>query len=406
MEKLLLLLIAGALTPSIAEQTTENSPVVKSKVCLQYMTDLQSSIADEGGEPILGSFAAAPTSVFCLLDYDIVKNSSRPELPQEKCSKVYRFLFDWSAEDMAGHIGRQFHGQTRATMNLDLLQSSLHVYMKPIQRHLLYGDKVNVSISMQVTNDSTTDSDEFLDDTFWTPLTTIDLADHTKRWLDLNVSSQLANSIWEWDSDSNRTIFDIALKFHVDCEQQKKVPLEIINPVVLNPGRNQRKIQTIFQPFLVISVDDTQVKEAIERKHLLSSLPEDPAIIGREYLERGKRSAYHDTVCHLTNFTANFTTLGIHTILKPIVVNVGQCRGSCSAKHAPENFPVINNHARLMVSAVSVHNNKTPLPKVPIEPCCTSIDYFPVYLMIWQPDTLTVRVALYDDFIAKSCACR
>lgn len=69
MEKLLLLLIAGALTPSIAEQTTENSPVVKSKVCLQYMTDLQSSIADEGGEPILGSFAAAPTSVFCLLDY-------------------------------------------------------------------------------------------------------------------------------------------------------------------------------------------------------------------------------------------------------------------------------------------------------------------------------------------------
>lgn len=303
-----------------------------------------------------------------------------------KCSRQYNFIFHWSRDPNS------------TPQNLSLTKAFLRVYVESIDRVIPEGQKVMVNASIKLQAASSSEATNSTPATF---VKRIEVESTSGGWLELNLLEELANI---WDPATNETLFNTTLIFDVDCNQQRKVPLKVVNPVALPVGENQRNRKFPFQPFFVISVNDIRIKTLIERSKNMISV-ETPFLMDETVTERKKRSL--EPLCHMENYVANFSALGLGAfILKPEVVNIRQCKGSCSANYAHQSLLLTTNHARLMASAVSIHENVMPIPNPnpPKVPCCSAVKYAPAYLLMGYPNSIEVN--LFSDFVVTECGCR
>lgn len=271
--------------------------------------------------------------------------------------------------------------------------------MDVINRHVPIDRNASVSVSVKLTLTSTmanvsagNESSFFSDE--WYFLETLNVAVDADGWLEVDISEPLAMG---WDPLLKSGTFDVSLKFDVDCNEQKKVPLKIINPATIEQLA-KRERQLMFQPFLVVYIDDIQIKNVIEADQG-PVLPEDKKI-------RTKRSDNVDQMCQLDDFFVVFSDLKLN-IFYPNEVNIRRCDGNCSLEYANRFPSLATNHARLMINAHTLHN-RDELPLVndvePQLPCCSPVVYSPIYLLSFVGRVLEFR--LYPDFIVEQCGCR
>ena len=329
----------------------------------------------------------------------MVTDKTRPQFvwPHNRCSRVYRFLFEWDDDSK------------------DLTKATIRVYKEVVNR-LIPGFQrnvtgnasvsVNVSISLEFAgSQSELANDSSIVDRTWKFLKTIDVAPYSDSWLELDVADQLEDAC---DLELNQTIVDIVVRFDVDCDQQKKVPIRISNPIAYGHNSSQRQRLMKFEPFFVAFLDDVKIKDKVKNDYISdlgNAYTPDQDIQG----DINKRSLVDEPNCGIEDFMVNFTTLGIVDVIHPIGANIRRCTGGCSLFHFPEISHLSSNHARLLATAYHLHTyytEKASFPVVPQDPCCSAISYFPIYLTIIHPITQKLELRMYDEFIVKNCGCR
>lgn len=318
----------------------------------------------------------------------MVNNRTRNEIRGSSCSKPYEFVFEWSLENR----------------KLPPSAAFLRVHMQSRDNRFPKDSTVAVDVSatLQATDTIAETDDER---TLWTFLKSIDVQKNSSGWLEFNVTQLLFKF---WSSETQQAIVSITLRFDVNCTQNEKIPMKLTNPVAWSVDKARRSKASIFQPFLVISTDDIRIKRVIVKNIFMFSSDEPILSTSDEQPEpeRRKRDT-DDHICRVEDFVVSFSDLGISNILRPLALNVKQCSGSCSINYAHNTLSLTTNHARLMTSAASIHENHTPSsnPSPPKNPCCTPISYHPAYLMIGYPHS-TIEVKLYSEFTVKECGCR
>lgn len=318
--------------------------------------------------------------------------------PHNRCSRVYRFLFEWddNGEDL-----------TKATIRVHKEVVNRLIPGFPNNMSANASVPVNVSISLEFAgSQDELDNDSSIADTrTWKFLKNIDVEPYSDSWLELDVADQLEGVR---DLELNQTILDIVLRFDVDCNQQRKVPIRISNPVAYSVNSSKRQRMMKFEPFFVAFKDDDKIKDKVKKDYtsdLGSMYTPEQDIQGNI----SKRSLVAEPNCQVENFTVNFTTLGILDVLHPKTTNIRRCIGGCTLFHFPEVSHRSSNHARLLATAYHLHTyyaEKASFPVVPKGPCCSALSYFPIYLTINHPTTQTFELRMYDEFIVKSCGCR
>lgn len=322
----------------------------------------------------------------------MVTDQTRPELTtHSSCSRVYRFLFEWDDDS-----------------SKDLTKANIRVYKKVINDLIPENADVPVNVSISLEFAGSRDELANNSDTMsWKFLKTIIVEPNSNSWLELNVADQIEGAC---DLEVNQTIMDIVLRFDVDCDQQTRVPIKIINPVY-NKGR-ERLLK--FEPFFVAFINDAEIKNKV-KKDYISDLGNAYTHTRTRTLDQDdeggkrKRSLVDEPNCQIEDFMVNFTTLGINGIIHPTTTNIRRCTGGCSLLHFPEISHLSSNHARLLATAYHLHTyftEKASFPVVPKDPCCSALSYFPIYLTIIHPITQKLELRMYDEFIVKNCGCR
>ena len=308
-----------------------------------------------------------------------------------KCSSAYRLSFKWDS----GDEDRQF----------PMTKALLRVYKEVLRRHIPTEQNVTVNISMILNFETDRNSTSSYDEESWVPIKTIQVTRNSNDWLELDVTDQLEAV---WDPMLKLGIITIAMKFDVDCKQQTKIPLKIVNPAV--EVRNARKERLLrHQPFLVVFINDENVRKAIEENQRFFS---DDQILSVS--SKNKRDVTKTNGCQLKDFRINFGDLKLNYILSPLVANIKTCTGRCGIQYVRLYPSLGTNYARLMAGA-HVHYLSIPEgekntslyadnPK-PKEPCCSPIAYNPLMLL-----TVTrypvVEQRIFPDFVASRCGCR
>ena len=327
---------------------------------------------------------------------DIVKNQSRAAAGSQKCSTVYWFLFKLDSEP--------------GDRQLSLSNANLRVYLNTIKRHLVENQNVSVGISTIVSLNEI-GSGNFsspIDDT-WVYMRSIEVNSNSDGWLELNITEELG-SVWDPDFTTREPIFNITLKFDVDCKQQKKVPLKITNPATIREFKAKRERQLEHQPFLAVyTTDDEILKMAKTRSYYYSN---DVPVTTDEAEERRKRNAQTtvNSTCHIDDFTVRFSDLYLHHILWPETVKIQRCVGSCAYKYIHSASSLTTNHARILITShllYQIHRSNNPNTTIaePLLPCCTPVKYRPIFL-ITAVGYYSFESNLYLDFIVEQCGCR
>lgn len=305
-------------------------------------------------------------------------NRIREVIRGSSCSKSYQFLFNWSLEK------RQ----------LPPSDAFLRVYMQSHDNHFESNTvAVRVSVKLQVTGSGTDSTTSETDET-WTFLRIINVERNSSSWLEFNIEELLDQF---WDPVSKQAIIVVTLKFDVNnCKRNDEVPMKLLHPIALRLNKASR---WEFQPILLISTDNMDIKRAIANSYLPSSItPEDQP-------KRRKRDA-PEHICQIKNFTVTFSDLGIKLIILPSTLNIRRCMGSCSIYYAPNTQSLTTNHARLMTSATSVYEDGvlSPNSSPPENPCCSPVSYYPAYLL--KGTSGSYWLDFESDIIVKECGCR
>ncbi len=309
-----------------------------------------------------------------------------PSVYQTRCSSVHRFHFEWDS----GDINR----------SLPLAEAYLRLYVQLIDRHIPVGSGVPVNISMHLglsngrsVEDSSTSSS--VDETSLSFLT--DITTDSDGWLEINVTQELLKI---WDKVENNKIIDVTLRFSVNCGKQKRI-LKVINPATLD-HTPKRERQLALQPLFVVYIDDANIKNLREKHIAVNESGLNLTKVGKEELARSKRDM-QPSICHMEDFTVNFTTLNIPGVFQPEIVNIRQCVGGCSLYHlqiAAANLST--NHAKIMAGAHAHRKDKS----TNYLPCCSPTAYSDNYIIFGIGQNLTtIEIRMFPNLVVEQCAC-
>lgn len=307
---------------------------------------------------------------------------------RSRCSSTYKFVFEL---DPAAGQGNK---------SLPLTKVRLRVYKESIDRHILNGIPiaVNVSALLRLTPKDSDAEQTLTNGTSWEFLRTIEVATRSDGWLEFELGQQLEAPIW--GPVVGRHTVDITLKFSINCNKQRKVPLKIINSATIGSGKKLR-----YQPFLVVFLDDIEIKRMIETEPI-SVLEDNEAILSEEYYSRAKRQS-GNRLCQLKDFRVDFRELNFDSIIYPQFINIKQCVGGCSLNNLQVSVHIATNHARILTSAYHIYqergSSQMPAPK---EPCCSAISYKPAYLLSYNVINGRLENNLEPDMVVKACGCR
>lgn len=356
---------------------------------MQYVKRLKDSLTDTDGNPLVSE--DDPTSVWCFLDKDVLQETYRakPSSPQ-KCTTSTRFIYRW-------------HALVEAKQSRHLQKGILHTHLQVIPRLLPSTGSTEVEITVTMRPYGHNSSQSVL-----ASQTQASISTESEGWLELNVTEGV-RELWEQNSDCEE--IELSVEFRVNCRDQKKVPVYLTDPasIPLSQAKRRQRYER-YQPLLVISLNDEEVKEIV-RKEIndianSSTVHENSVLQQQEPAHAEKRSA--NSACGKEDYWINFQVLQLHYILVPHSYNAHRCSGSCSHSTLSRNENLGTNHAKIIASmkAISQYDHSIAFANTPQDPCCAPTKYESLQLITTSYDRSSINIEVYPSMIVHECGCR
>lgn len=223
-------------------------------------------------------------------------------------------------------------------------------------------------------------------------------------WIDLNVTEG-AESILPQMQMKNYTDLQVIIKAEVNCNEQKKVPFNLINPAEIPLDQaNRRERQLDNQPIFVIFADNEETKEAIRQQ-------QEDAVTGEADEDLGvirthgpwTRSIRSTSSCQRSNYIVDLHELGLTNVIAPRQINISKCSGNCNERRVINRLGT--NHAKIMAS---IYNRQTHFgePVTATVPCCVPTKYDPIFLLMHTLDRTATGIKSHNYLQATECGCR
>ena len=335
---------------------------------------------------------------------DVARESFREKpFVNTKCVSYTQYIFQGSSEIQSLHI-RSWN-------------STLHAYIKTINRHFRSDEPVSVTLTVTMIpyNENGTSNTSDLGDGVIARQKVVTVSRGSDRWMELNVTKGVEGILPQMQI-KNCTDIQVIIKAEVDCNNQKKVPFNLINPAEIPLDQvKRRERQMDNQPFLVVFSDNEETKEALLKEKEEEEI--DPGVDnGNELVYDGQIVSNRSTSsCQksdfildfhelgLSNYTLDFYDIGgLSTVILPRSINIFKCSGTCNDRRVYNGSDAV--HAKMMAA---FYNQQT-LSGEPVTatfPCCVPTKYRPVSLLHRVASDAFV-VKLYPYLMAKECGCR
>ena len=126
-------------------------------------------------------------------------------------------------------------------------------------------------------------------------------------WMELNVTEGVEGILPRMQI-KNCTDIQVSIKAEVDCNNQKKVPFNLINPAEIPLDqviRRERKLY--YQPFLVVFGDNEETKEALRKENEEEVIRDECDYHGqcKQFISNSTSS------CQKSNYTLDFHEAGV-----------------------------------------------------------------------------------------------
>ena len=225
-------------------------------------------------------------------------------------------------------------------------------------------------------------------------------------WMELNVTKGVKSILRQMQIE-NYVDIQVIIKAEVDCNNQKEVPFNLINPAEIpleQESRRERHLNS--QPFLVVFGDNEETKEALRKQK------EEEVVEGEMQVYDGpsKRSTstYSNSSCQISSYVLDLHEFNLifpdHDVIFPRSIDISKCSGTCN--ESAINWPG-TPHARIM-SAIYNEQMRTGQPVTATVPCCVP-KYGTIELLhrITSDDSYgALYIKLHRDLVAKRCECR
>lgn len=328
-----------------------------------------------------------------------------------RCKSVSRYLFNWDSVTKSGVPPER----------IPLKEGRLRPYLQVINRHVEGGRIVPVQLSVELNTFVGGNTTAAPSRSSSAQLQSINVSSVSNGWLELNITSAVSQI---WPPTENQTLVEVRLIAEVDCETNRKIPMNFVNPAEISLERATRREKHLdFQPLLLVFSDDSYVKEQIAKgQEEIEMGDETFEVRGAEDIEKRRRrrrqvSSPESDPCRIENFTVNFEDLGLHNIITPLSANIKRCAGNCShpALKDASDPNLATNHAKIMASAQILYilqkfQDGSPMYAIePKEPCCSPVEYSPKYLLRQQHtegSDFAIELKLFPNFVVERCGCR
>ena len=329
---------------------------------------------------------------------DIAKESYREKpVRNSKCTTYTNFVFQWSS------VEEQIESRL-----LEVEGSKLRTYVQTISRHIEEGTSVDVNVTIFMiprlnTSNSGVNSTD-LSEGMVAGQQVLTVRSGSDGWVEFNVTEG-AREIWPLIPTF--TEVQVIIRAEVNCGQQKKVPLNFVNPAEIPLEQENRRARHLdFQPLFIVFANNRETQAAL-------TTPEEPvtgagtndtyqdlgdALFG----ERSKRSPSDE--CSVERYVVNLHDLGLTYILAPLSLNISKCAGNCNSRHTINRLGT--NHAKIMTAIYNVEVNTGADEITATPPCCVPTDYRVVYFLMTTNDGTATGLKSHNHLVATRCGCR
>ena len=325
-----------------------------------------------------------------------------------RCKSVSRYLFSWDSVIKSSIPPER----------IPLKEGRLRPYLQVINRHVEGGKVVPVQLSIELNTFIGGNTTAAPSRSSYAQLQSINVSSESNGWLELDITTAVSQV---WPPTENQTLVEVRLIAEVDCDTNRKVPLNFVNPAEISLERTTRREKHLdYQPLLLVFSDDGHVKEQIAKgQEEIEMGDETFEVQGAEDIDKRRRRQVspENDPCRVENFTVNFEDLGLHNIIVPQWANIKRCAGNCShpALKAASDPNLATNHAKIMASAQILYilqrfqDGSSMYTVEPKEPCCVPGEYSPKYLIRQQHTEGTdfaIELKLFPNFVVERCGCR
>lgn len=361
----------------------------------QYVHDLYEEYASESGKLRYG--ADKPTDVWCFPDKDVAKDNVRTKLENTKCTTHTQYIFQWSS--VASEI------QDTA---LNVKNSILRAYVQPIGRHIPNNETVNVTLTVRMVprNGTGPTNNSDWSNSIFAGQQVISVSHSSDGWIDLNVTE---GAIEIWPLRKDYTEVQVIIIAEVDCNEQRKVPFNFVNPAEIPLDKPLRRARHLpIQPFLVINANNEVTQTVLRQQEETVSGQHDNSY-GSDYINselysetstQSKRQA--SASCSRSNYIVDLVELGLPHIVFPQELNISKCAGTCNNRATISALGT--NHAKIMAHIYNMEQASPPVTAT--YPCCVPTKYDIVHLLMQAEDSTATGVKSFNELMATECGCR
>ena len=325
------------------------------------------------------------SSTIALISFaDLVDGVQRTKQSNKKCKVTHQLPFN------TGALLDMLRGN-----KVFVQKAILRTYMDTIQRYFKKQDTIPVQFTATFTVPELGTNSSL---TIFGGEEVVSVTADSSRWVELNLTSGLA----ELQSLSPKisTNVELTVSISVDCEDNKRVPVTLVDPATVPLNQRPRRLRlSKLQPMLLVFLSDEDLKTEIKQEA-------EPPPLG-DNLDIQERARRESGGCHLEDFAVNFHNIDLTYVLAPFQYNARKCVGSCSHTILRYQGHLATNHAKIMASAIALKtfDPDTQFRTQPAEPCCVPTKYESISLLIL--DNLDrLSYAVYPTMRVAGCGCR
>lgn len=232
-------------------------------------------------------------------------------------------------------------------------------------------------------------------------------------WIELNITEGI-QELWPTIKDFSE--MQVIIKAEVNCSEQKKVPLNFVNPAEIPLGQEGRRSRLMgIQPFFVIFADNKRIHSGVSQPDdaATGQAPDnssyrsiDEQLIFNHSSQPSKRSASGDdtNLCSISTYIVDLQALGLVNIVAPHTINISKCSGTCNDRSTITRLGT--NHAKIMTSIYNRELVQDPDNVTATAPCCVPTKYKIVFFLMTTIDGTAMGIQSHDELAATECGCR